>query len=345
MTLDWKIGRGFKRHLHASMSDWIRPLVFRPNPVCPMNSLRVIACTLLVCLAQSGLAAAPRVGVLLRDKDWFYAEVEKGATEAAAQAGAELVVKAPLIANALNQQMAFLAALEKEPLDALVISPLTVDEFKEPLARFRAKGVKIVLVETVMPDGTADTYLGYNQKDMAEAAARLFAPLVQGANEVAMLRANSLERVSMREKTFLAVLHDLQPAVTIHADVMAGSTKGDDFEKLGVLFERHPDVKAICTPFTASTMAMVKFSRERSLSGKVAHLGFGSGLPAEVAESIESGATAVYIAQLPRQFGVRGVQAALDLVAGKAVPATIDVDYLVVTQANLQSPEVQALRR
>lgn len=310
-----------------------------------MHTLNYTALVASLCLVQLPVFAGPKIGVLLRDKDWFYAEVERGATEAAAAAGAELIVKAPLVANALNQQIAFLTALEKEPLDALVISPLTVDEFAEPLARFRAKGVKLVLIETVMADGVADAYIGYNQQAMAERAARLFCESLAETGEAAMLRANSLERVSMREKTFLATVRDLRPNATMHADVMAGSTKGDDYEKLGVLFDRHPGLQAVCTPFTASTMAMVKFAKDRGLAGKVFHLGFGSGLPAEVAGAIRDGSMQVYVAQLPRQFGVRGVQAAVDLAAGRTVPSSIDVEYLIITQANLDSAEVQALRQ
>jgi len=77
----------------------------------------------------------------------------------------------------------------------------------------------------------------------------------------------------------------------------------------------------------------------------VLHFGFGTGLPAEVVEAIENGVTQVWIAQQPKMFGVRGVEAAVALVAGKPVPPVIDVDYCVVTKENLHDPKIQALRR
>lgn len=309
-----------------------------------MKTLKPLALASLVVFSAASALAAPRIGVLLRDQDIFYGSVKVGAAEAGAAAGAEMLIKAPQMANSLSQQLAMLAALDKEPLDALIASPLTADEFKEPLAKFAARGVKIVLIETVMPEGTANTYLGYNQKEMAETAARLFARLVQDGDEVAMMRANSLERVSLREKTLLATIHELLPKSTVHADIMAGATKGDDYEKSLLLLERHPAIKAVCTPFSASSIGMIKALQEKKLTGKVLHVGFGTGLPPAAAEALESGAMQGWIAQQPKLFGSRGVEAAIDLINGKTVPATIDVQYFVVTKANLQEPAIVALR-
>lgn len=309
-----------------------------------MKTLRPFVFASLALLAAGPSFAGPRIGVLLRDQDLFYGSVKQGAVEAGNAVGAELLIKAPQVASSLSQQLAMLAALDKEPLDALVASPLTVDEFKEPLARFAARGVKIVLIETVMPEGTANTYLGYNQKDMGETAARLFTKLVQDGDEVAMLRANSIERVSLREKTLLATIRDLLPKSTLHADIMAGATKGDDLEKSLLLLDRHPAIKGICTPFSASSMAMIKALKERKLTGKIVHVGFGTGLPAEAVEALESGAMQGWIAQQPKLFGSRGIEAAMDLINGKTVPPQIDVQYFVVTKANLHEAAIEALR-
>jgi ribose transport system substrate-binding protein len=172
----------------------------------------------------------------------------------------------------------------------------------------------------------------------------VFVEKLPAEGEVAMLRANSLERVSLREKTFLNKVRELRPALAMHADVMAGSTPGDDLKMLGLLHQKHPGIVGLCTPFSASTRAGIQFIKDHGLAGKVVHIGFGTGLTPAAFEAIESGALHVYIAQQPRLFGVKGVEAAIDLINGKTVPPVIDVPYFVVTKENLHTPEVEVLR-
>ena len=311
-----------------------------------MQLPRLCSCLVAVVTCTTLLPANPKVGVLLKDRDLFWAAVQDGVVEASQAAKLDPIIKAPLNANMLGQQLTLLSALEKEPsLDALVIGPLTIDDFKAPLASFVKRGVKIVALDTPLPAGIAHTFIGYNQKAMAEAAARYFASLIQDTDEVAMLRANSLETVSVREKSFLATFKELQPKATMHLDVMSGAKKGDDYDQSILLLASHPKIKAVLTPFSAGSMAMIKALNDKKLAGKVQQVGFGVGLPPAVVEAIEAGTLIGWVAQQPKLIGVRGIEAAADLIQNKPVPATIDVDYFIVTKANLNEPKIQELRK
>jgi ribose transport system substrate-binding protein len=309
-----------------------------------MKILRKLPVLSLALIVPLSLFGAPKIGVLLKDRDLFWNLVEKGAVEAGKSAHVELVIKAPPGANMLGSQLKLLAALEKESLDALVIGPLTMEEFRQPIEALRAKGVKIVAIDTPLPEGLANTYCGYNQKTMAEAAARLFATLVQDGDEVAILRANSLENISIREKTLISTLRTIRPKETIHLDIMAGAEKGDDYDKSLLLFDRHPKIKGVITPFSAASMAMTRALKDRKLAGQVVHVGFGSGFPPQVAEAIETGAMQGWIAQEAKLIGRRGVEAAVALLEDKPVPPAIDIDFIIVTKANLNDPKVRELK-
>jgi ribose transport system substrate-binding protein len=301
--------------------------------------------TVLMILGGAQLLGAPaKIGVLLKDRDLFWSAAEKGAVAAANAAGAEISVKAPLVPNSLAQQLAMFQALTKEPLDALVIAPLTADEFVAPLTALRAKGVKIVTLDTALAAGVADVHVGYNQAVMAEEAARHFAELVPESGKAALLRANSIEGMSVREKTLITTFRRLRNQATLYVDVVAGSEKQDDYAKSMLLLETHPGVTAVCTPFTAASLAMIKAIEAKGVAGKIVQVGFGTSLPAEVVAAIERGVMAGWVAQQPRLIGSKGVEAALELIAGKSLPGSVDVPYFVVTKANLQEPEILALR-
>jgi ribose transport system substrate-binding protein len=304
----------------------------------------MIGILLLAAASQSCLAAAPRIGVLLKDRDLFWAAVGKGAEEAGRATGAEVIIKAPVVANAVAQQQMLLAALEKEHLDALVIGPLTQADFSKPVASLKAKGVKVVVLETPLDPGIGDVYLGYNQAEMAETASRLFVTAVRDGDEIAMIRANSLERFSLREKTLIAKIREFRPKSALDVDIMVGAQKGDDLDQCLLLLATHPNIKAVCTPFSACSIAMIKALEQKRLGGKIPHLGFGTALPPEAEHALTSGNMFAWIAQRPKSFGQKGVEAAIALVKGESVPPVIDVDYAVVTKDNLQDPKIQALK-
>ena len=159
-----------------------------------------------------------------------------------------------------------------------------------------------------------------------------------------MLRANTIETISDREKAIIATLKEIYPNLKLHLDVMAGAQKGDDYDQSALLLSRHPNVKVVITPISAGTLGMMRAIKEKKLAGTVQHVGFGVGLPAEVITAIETGTMQGWIAQEPRMFGVKGIDAAVDLINGKTVPPVIDIEYQLVTKANLNDPKVQALK-
>ena len=280
----------------------------------------------------------------MKARGLFWSAAAQGAEEVVAAAGGTLVVKAPLHASNLGQQLALLSLFGDESVDVLLIAPLTQEEFVRPLGLLKAKGVKIVVLDTALPEGVGETFVGYNQEAMAEAAARVFAGFIRNGDEAAMLRANSVERISTREKAFLTALKTLVPDTRIHVDTMAGATKDDDYPQSCLLLERHPNIRIVASMFSAPSMGMIRAINDKGLGGKVHHLGFGTGLPAPAVEALEAGRLDAWVAQQPKLLGKKAAEAGLALLAGKAVPPTNDVEFVIVTPANLNEPAVQALR-
>ena len=290
------------------------------------------------------IIAAPKVGLVIKDRNLFWAAVEQGAMETAKTADIELITKAPSAASQPGQQLRLLNSLEKEPIVALLVGALSPDDMKSSLATFIAKGVKVVALDTALPDGCSHVYIGYNQKTIAETAAKLFIPLVKDGDEIAILRANSVETISLREKTLAASVKAALPKSNLHLDVKVGLEKDDDYKQSLVLLDHYPNIKGVITPFSASSMAMIKALKDRNLSGKVVHVGIGTGLPKEAEAAIASGVLQCWIAQQPKLMGSMAVNIAAALIQGKPTPASVDAEFLVVTKENLGDPKLAAIR-
>ena len=104
---------------------------------------------LVLCLLglAPALSAAPKIGVLLKGRSDFWSAVEKGAVDAGAKLGADVIVKALLQEIDVAVQIRLLEALGAQGIQALVIAPCNQDTLAGPVAALAAKGVKIVVVD------------------------------------------------------------------------------------------------------------------------------------------------------------------------------------------------------
>src|SRR5581483_4470244 len=96
--------------------------------------------------------AAPRLAVVLKDREPFWSAVEAGMKQAANPADVELIVKAPYHINSVPEHLKLLGALKDQKLDALIVGPHQANAPYQPVLReFAERGVKIVCVEDIPP--------------------------------------------------------------------------------------------------------------------------------------------------------------------------------------------------
>ncbi|HEX3729638.1 MAG TPA: substrate-binding domain-containing protein [Opitutaceae bacterium] len=289
------------------------------------------------------LSAAPKIGVLLKGRSDFWSAVEKGAVEAGNKLGAEVIVKAPPSESDVAVQIRLLASLGAQGIDALVIAPTNEDTLAGPVAALAAKGVKIVVIDSPLAGSVGAPFVGTNQNAAGEAAGRLLGRLIGDGDELSVLKhSQNSVAAEQREAGALSALRAAHPGLPVHSDVYASSEAGAEPERCAFLLEKHPGTKAILAAGSPGTMAMLQLLRTRK-GGAIKFVGFGFNLNAEVAAAIAGGTMDGWVAQLPEDVGFKGVQAAADLLAGRAVPPVVSTDFIVITKENLQDPKVQAL--
>jgi ribose transport system substrate-binding protein len=298
----------------------------------------------LACCLPAVFADAPKIGVLLKGRTPFWAATEKGAREAAAKGGAELIVKAPLSESDIGVQVQMLHALAAQGVQAIVIAPASKDSFAVPLASIALQGVKIVVIDTALSGKTASVFVGTDHLAAGTAAGRLLAGLVSDADEISFLKhSQSSGAATQREVGALASFRELHPKNIVHGDIYSSSEQGTEIQKAELVLTQYPRTKAILASSTPATLAMLNVLREKKLAGAIKLVGFGFNLTPDIAEALESGALSGWVAQLPKDVGERGVLAALSLLKGETPPAVIHTDFILITKENLREARVQAL--
>ena len=303
----------------------------------------------LAIFAGSALVAAdrPTVALLLkvRNAEGFWGQVEQGAQEAANAANVNLIVRGTTNVSNSEAQLKLLESLVGLKIDALVITPANPALAVGPLQSHAARGLKIVVAESDLGGDTPFPFVGYDQTKLASTAATAFAALLNKDDDVALFRSVSDQVVVQRDKVIVARLKELQPELRLYLDFFAVSNEHSSVgEKAVLLVQKYPAAKLFIGTSTPSTLALLNAAKSAGAGNKIKIAGFGFQLTHQITDAIENGTIPTFVCQVPRELGYKSVAAAAALLRGETVPARTDVAFFIVTKANLQTPEIQALR-
>lgn len=288
--------------------------------------------------------AAPKVGVLLKGRSAFWNSMEKGALDAGAKHGIEVVVKAAATETDVAVQVQLLNAMVGQGFDAIVLVPANKEALAAPAAAAAAKGIKIVVLESPLGGEAGKVFVGTDHKAAGEAAGEILVALTSETDEVSFLgHAQSNSATTLREKGAMAKFREARPKNIVHADIFASVEIGGEVGKASMLLERYPATKVIFASGSGGTLAMLKVLEEKKLAGAIKLVGFGFNLNPEIEAALTAGKMHGWIAWQPRELGRQGVEAALALAKGEPVPAVVNTDFVVVTAATLKNTGVQAL--
>lgn len=318
------------------------------TPFIPMRRLLHRPVLFLACLVlafPSLGVAGPKIGVLLKGRSPFWASMEKGALDAGAKHGAEVVVRAPASEADVSVQIQLLNAMAGQGYAAIVIVPTNKDALAGPVAALAAKGIKIVVMESPLAGDKWPVFVSTDHQAAGQAAGSLIAALVGETDEISFLNhSQGNSATTAREKAALAKIRELRPKSIVHAtDIYASAEAGTEVEKARLLLTQFPATKAVFASGTTGTLAMLKVLQEKKVAGSIKLVGFGFNLNADISKAISEGRMHGWIAWQPRELGARGIEAALGLLKGEPVPALVNTDFVVVTAANLSEGKVQAL--
>lgn len=311
-----------------------------------MNRLSAILLTALtVTLAAAPtLAQPPKIGVLLKGRSQFWTSVEQGALAAGEKAGAQIIVKAPQSEMDTAVQIQLLNSLASQGVQAIIIAPTNKEGLAGPAAALAAKGIKIIVIDSPLSGAASSVFIGTDHRAAGEAAGKLIASLVGDNDEICVLRhMQNNNATGDRESGAIDQLRVAHPNAVVRGDFYYIIDQTVDPARAALFLEKYPHPKAVLASGTPGTIALCDLLAKRTPRGEIKLVGFGFNLNPTVAAAIDAGAMHGWIAQLPKEIGTKGVEAALDLLAGKSLPPVIHTDFIVITKDNLHDSKVQDL--
>ncbi|MGH2654059.1 MAG: ABC transporter substrate-binding protein [Actinomycetota bacterium] len=271
--------------------------------------------------------------------DEFYVTMDCGAREAAQELGVNIDVQGPQEFDPTLQTPIVNAVVAEGP-DAILIAPTDRTAMIPPLQAAQDAGITIVLVDTIVdaPD-IGVSRIATDNVEGGRVAGDALAELIGEEGKVMVITTDpGVSTVEERQQGF-------EEAIANYGDIDYLGTEFSHNEPetaaqiVTSTLAAEPDLAGVFATNLFSAEGTASGLREAGLLGDVKIVGFDAS-PGQVAQ-VQEGLVQSLVAQNPREIGRQGVEQAVAALRGEDVEAQISTPLTVVTEDNLEDPEVQ----
>jgi ribose transport system substrate-binding protein len=296
--------------------------------------LAVMTLGLLFSSAVSAKEAPTYAMVQINQQALFFNQMNKGAADEAKKTGAKLVVY-----NANNNPVSQNDAIEnyiQQGVKGIMVDAIDVNGIMPAIAEAAVKNIPVIAIDAVLPAGQQKAQVGVDNIKGGEILGNFFTDYVKkemgDKAKVGIVGALNSAIQNDRQKGFVNTLQG-HSGISVVGVVDGQNIQDNALTAAENLITGNPNMTAIYAtgePALLGAIAAVE-NQGRQKEIKV----FGWDLTAKAISGIDQGYVVAVLQQDPLNMGVEAVKALNKVVAGQAVPKTINVPATVVTKANV----------
>src|SRR5262245_53046832 len=255
----------------------------------------------------------------------FFIDMQKGAQEAAARLGVQLVVQSPEREVDVEKQMQIVENLIETGIQALCIAPASSKGVLPALAKANRARIPIVVVDDEIDQKAAaesgvhtESYVGSDNVEGGRLAGRYLVESTNGQARVAVLEGiPGHETGDSRLGGFREAIR-AHPGIRVLASQTANWERDQGFSVFQNMLQAHPGIDAVFACNDMMALGAVEAIQAAGRTGSIRVIGFDAVDDAK--KAIASGAMAASIAQFPSEMGRIAVESAVKLLKGEPVP-------------------------
>ena len=267
----------------------------------------------------------------------FFLDMQRGAEEAAAGAGIQLVVQAAEREIDVEKQVQIIENLLQTGIRVLIVTPSGSREIATAIAKANRANVPVVVVDTrVDPRTVADnnltiqSFIGSDNYEGGRQAGDYVARASGGKARVAVLEGiPGHETGDSRLRGFRDATAS-HPGIAIVASQPANWERDQGFTVFQNMLQAHPDLDTVFACNDLMALGAVEAIAAAGRSGRIRVVGFDA--LDDARKAIEAGRMEASVAQSPREMGRLAVQSAARLLRGESIPADQKVPIALVTK-------------
>lgn len=290
--------------------------------------------------------ARPRIAVIPKGTTHvFWQMVAEGARLAGQDFDVDIIWKGPLKENDRAMQIQLVQQFVSEQVDGIVLAPLDESALVRPVAAAAQQGIPVVIFDSAIKANSGTEFVSFVATDNrlgGELAGREMIRLLQGKGKVVLLRYQvGSASTTNREEGFLAALEGSPDIQVIAENQYAGATAGEAIQKSEEMLDLLREADGIFAPNESATYGVLVTLRKHRLAGDIRFIGFDASR--ELVDALEKDQIDALVLQNPRHMAYTAVETMVKHLNGEAVPARVDTGVKLVTQENLDDPEIARL--
>ncbi len=274
----------------------------------------------------------------------FWKTVETGAREGAKEAGVEMVWKGSLSEDDPAQQIQILEQFVSDGVDGIVLAPID-DTVKRSVAVAMQKGIPVVIMDSALKGEPVKDFVSTvstNNYRGGEMAGEQLGKLLDGKGKVVLFRfKEGSVSTGQREAGFLEAIKTFPDIQVILDNRYSGTTAKEARWSALKMLHKLKEADGIFCSTEPSTLGMLLALKRNNLAGSKKLVGFDTS--PGLMEGLRKGEIQALVVQNPKKMGHEAVKALVAKMKGERVPTVIDSGAALITQENLDTPEIQGL--
>lgn len=247
----------------------------------------------------------------------YFDACNKGAQEAAAELGDEVIYQAPSDADA-TKQIQMINALIAQKVDGIMVSANDPDALVPAGKKAMSKGIVVTSYDATIGEGGRSVFANpANSEGIGRGQLALAAKLIDYKGEIAILSAaagmpNQTTWIEwMAEEIKKPEYKDITLVDTVYGD--DDDTKS--YQKMQSLMKSYPDLKAVISPTTVGLAAGARAIEDAGAIGKVVITGLGT--PNQMRSFVKSGSCPAFLLWNPVDLGYLVTHITHKIIAGE----------------------------
>lgn len=300
--------------------------------------------SLLLFQACSKKEESKKLSILVSPKGLehsFWLTVKAGADSAGEEFNVDIIWRGPVRETDVPTQISILEDYLNKKVDAIVLAATDAKGIIPYVQKAVDAKIPVITIDSGVESDLPLSFVATDNVAAARRAAQALAELIGDKGEVACIPFVPGAATSvMREQGFSDEIKN-HPGIRLVALQYSQSDVATAMAVTEDILTAHHDLAGIFGANEASALGIMQAIKNRGLAGKVKVVGFDAS-DNEI-QALRDGLVQALIVQDPFKMGYLGVKYAVDAVHGKAVPKRVDTGVYVVTNENLDSPEIQKL--
>lgn len=272
----------------------------------------------------------------------FWLAVKAGSTAAGERFGVDIEWNGPATETDFARQIQIVDSAIARRMDGIVLAAGDRKALKQVVDRAMEVGIPITIFDSGLDSENYTSFVATGNVEAGRMAGREMGRLLGGKGKVALIQhVPGSVSTQDRETGFEEAIAKEFPGIQIVQKLYGMADRAKSMAAAENILTAHADLNGIFCSTEPSASGAILALKGRARNGKVKLVGFD--VNDAMIEEMRAGTLDATVLQDPFKMGFEAVRTVVDKINGKTPDKRIDLPAVVVTKANLDSPEMQRL--